>query len=206
MGLEDGRSGQIVRPTTLTARWKPGQCRQRHTLLEVYADFHPTTVAPIPRAMQGPSAQTGYREPTMTAPSRILVGVDGSVHAEGALRWATDLGAALGAEVITVHALGMLNLGARPSTPSHEHHEEVRGLLENEWTQALRSSGVSYRCLLVDGNPVLALMHVAEEQDAGLIVVGTRGAGGFPGLQLGNTEPPVATARQSSRGRRTPDQ
>jgi nucleotide-binding universal stress UspA family protein len=80
------------------------------------------------------------------------------------------------------------NLRARAaSTPSHEHHEEVRGLLENEWTQALRSSGVSYRCLLVDGNPVLALMHVAEEQDAGLIVVGTRGAGGFPGLQLGST-------------------
>ena len=70
-----------------------------------------------------------------------------------------------------MHALGMLsNLrgGARCRSPSHEHHEEVRGLLENEWTQALRSSGVSYRCLLVDGNPVLALMHVAEEQDAGL--------------------------------------
>jgi nucleotide-binding universal stress UspA family protein len=125
----------------------------------------------------------------MTAPSRILVGVDGSVHAEGALRWATDLGAALGAEVIAVHALGMLsNLRSRAApNPSQEHHEEVRRLLENEWTQALRSAGVSYRCVLVDGNPVLALMHVAEEQDASLIVVGTRGAGGFPGLQLGST-------------------
>ena len=117
------------------------------------------------------------------------MGADGSVHSERSLQWSTELAVALGAEVIAVHALGMLShLRTRTSpAPSNEHREEVRHLLEDEWTRTLRSSGVSYRCILVDGNPVVALMQVAAEQDADLIVVGTRGVGGFPGLQLGST-------------------
>jgi len=125
----------------------------------------------------------------MTAPRRILVGADGSAHAEHALEWAAELAAALGAEVVAVHALGMLSHLGTPTTalPSQEHREEVRALLENEWSRALRASGVPHRCLLVEGNPVMALMAAADEEDADLVVVGTRGAGGFPGLRLGST-------------------
>ncbi|MGA2037408.1 MAG: universal stress protein [Acidimicrobiales bacterium] len=125
----------------------------------------------------------------MTAPRRILVGADGSVHAAHALEWAAELAVALGAEVVAVHALGMLSHLGSPTTllPAHEHREEVRALLETKWSEALRASGVTHRCLLVDGNPVMALMAVADEEDVDLVVVGTRGAGGFPGLQLGST-------------------
>ncbi|MGD0321427.1 MAG: universal stress protein [Acidimicrobiales bacterium] len=125
----------------------------------------------------------------MTAPRRILVGADGSSHAEHALEWAAELAAALGAEVVAVHALGMLSHLGIPSAavPSQQQREVVRSLLENEWSEALRASRVPHRCLLVEGNPVMALMAAADEQDADLVVVGTRGAGGFPGLQLGST-------------------
>lgn len=127
----------------------------------------------------------------MTAPRTILVGVDGSVDSQRALQWAAELAEALGAEVVAVHALGLLShLGKRQSekaTPAQEDRDEVRALLESDWTAVLRSSGVPHRCLVLDGNPVTALMAAAEEQNADLLVVGPRGTGGFPGLQLGST-------------------
>lgn len=125
----------------------------------------------------------------MTAPRRILVGVDGSVDAQRALAWATELATALGAEVVAVHALGLLShVGHSGSVePAQQHRDEVRALLEGEWTEILRSSGVPHRCLVEDGNPVIALMAAADELNADLIVVGPRGTGGFPGLQLGST-------------------
>lgn len=125
----------------------------------------------------------------MTAPRTILVGVDGSADSKRALEWAAELAGALGAEVVAVHALGLLShLGQSDAvTPAQDHRDQVRALLENEWTADLRSSGITHRCLVVDGNPVTALMAAAEEQHADLVVVGPRGTGGFAGLQLGST-------------------
>lgn len=125
----------------------------------------------------------------MAAPRTIVVGVDGSVDSQRALEWTAELARALGADVVAVHALGLLShLGqSERVSPAQEHRDEVRALLENEWTAVLRSSGVRHRCLVVEGNPVLALMATADEQHADLVVVGPRGTGGFPGLQLGST-------------------
>ena len=40
--------------------------------------------------------------------TRIVVGVDGSDTAQEALRWALGLGETLGAEVVAVHAVGLV--------------------------------------------------------------------------------------------------
>jgi nucleotide-binding universal stress UspA family protein len=125
----------------------------------------------------------------LSAPRRILVGVDGSPYARHAIRWTVGLAEALAGEIVAVHALGLLTHLGTPSVvvPAHEHREEVRALLEGEWSVSLNESQVPHRYLLVDGNPPLALMAAADAEDADLIVVGTRGTGGFPGLQLGST-------------------
>lgn len=126
---------------------------------------------------------------SMTPPRCIVVGVDGSDDSKRALKWASELAVALGAEVVAVHALGLLSHIGSPSavTPAQDHREEVRATLEGDWTATLRSSGAVHRCRLVDGNPVIALMKAADQEDADLVVVGSRGTGGFPGLQLGST-------------------
>lgn len=125
----------------------------------------------------------------MTVPRRIVVGVDGSLYSEHALAWTVELAEALGSEVVAVHALGLLaHLGDRDAVlPAQDHRAEVRALLEGPWSTPLRRSAVTHRYLLVDGNPPSALMASADAEDADLIVVGTRGTGGFPGLQLGST-------------------
>jgi len=95
----------------------------------------------------------------------IVVGLDGSVHGEQAVAWARDVAAQVGAEVVAVHARGLLEHGALAAT-----------------------DGV----LIEDGDPVSVLLRVAEERSADLIVVGRRGSGGNPALLLGSTSHQLA--------------
>lgn len=95
---------------------------------------------------------------------RIVVGLDGSVHGEDALTWARAAAASVEAEVIAVHARGLLEHGV----PMPE--------------------GV----VVEDGDPVSVLLRVAADRSADLIVVGRRGAGGDPDLLLGSTSHQLA--------------
>ena len=117
----------------------------------------------------------------------LVVGVDGSGYAAEALRWAAALASGLGAEVIAVHALGLLAHGGFGQEPAERHRREIGEELASRWTEPARGAGVEPRCELVDGNPVTALLGVARQRGAAMIVVGSRGTGGFPGLQLGST-------------------
>jgi nucleotide-binding universal stress UspA family protein len=129
----------------------------------------------------------------MDAPRRIVVGVDGSEDSGRALDWAVALVAdrrveGSDVEIIAVHVLGLVtHLGGTMLVPSEGHRGEVRTLLEHEWCRPLVTAGLAHRAIVVDGEPVHALMRVAKEQGADLIAVGRRGAGGSPGLIIGST-------------------
>ncbi len=124
---------------------------------------------------------------------RIVVGTDGSEHANRAVRWAADLAAQTGAEVVVTHAVGLLvKTAAGPVPSTAELHDELRARLNGEWTGELRAAGVSVRCRLEEGGSVTALLRVADDEGADLIVVGSRGAGGFSELHLGSTSHQVA--------------
>ena len=123
---------------------------------------------------------------------RILVGTDGSEHARRAVRWAADLAGLTGAEVIAAHAVGLLVTTPDGPVPSTPFHDRLRSSLEREWTEDLRAAEVPVRCVLVEGSAVTALLQVAEDEDADLVVVGSRGAGGFSDLHLGSTSHQVA--------------
>jgi nucleotide-binding universal stress UspA family protein len=118
----------------------------------------------------------------------IVVGTDGSDNAQRALALAASLAGACGAEVVAVHCLGLL---FHPTTddvePSQPHRDEIRELLDGAWTAPLRDAGVTHRTELRDGSPVTVLLAVADDADADLVVVGSRGVGGFSGLLLGST-------------------
>ena len=123
---------------------------------------------------------------------KILVGVDGSLASEAAMRWSIDLARSLGAELIVLHSLGLL---------SSLHHGEMivtelhRGAIveefESEWCAPLLTSGVDYQTIVADGNPVSAILDVAARLDADIIVLGSRGHNILAPL-LGSTSHQVA--------------
>ena len=124
---------------------------------------------------------------------RIVVGVDGSDNAGRALECAIDVARAVDAEVVAVHSVGLLERLASGQTPDGDlPYADVRHVFDTVWCAALDSAKVRSLRLLRDGNPVSVLLEVADELGADLIVVGSRGLGGYPELLLGSTSTQVA--------------
>ncbi len=120
---------------------------------------------------------------------RILVGVDGSADSRAALEFAAELAEQLGAEVVAVHALGLLDYlqpGDEP-VPTSSHREEITAAFQDEWCEPLDRRGVRGRRIVEDGPPAMVLLRLADAESVDMIVVGSRGVGGFPELLLGST-------------------
>jgi len=112
----------------------------------------------------------------------IVVGVDGSEDARRAVDWVAGTAAALGARVVAVHAVGLLEHQRGDPSATHLTPELAT------WTAPLDhldQERVERR--LVQGDPVATMLRVAEEEPADLVVVGTRGAGARTGVLLGST-------------------
>jgi nucleotide-binding universal stress UspA family protein len=124
----------------------------------------------------------------MIGPQRVVVCVDGSEDSASALTWAAGLVQGTSGEIVAVHALGLLtHLSDASIVPSSGRRSEVLARLKHEWCRPLVEAHIAHRCLVIDGDPVTAVLRVAREEAADLVVVGRRGTGGHPGLQLGST-------------------
>jgi len=126
--------------------------------------------------------------------SVIVVGVDHSDGANAALRFALEEAKLRQAKLRAVHAWqfsGHLGApGLEGSYPGFGGELEVmRGAAEAELDAALRefaagTPGVEVERRIVEGSPAGVL--VEESRGADLLVVGSRGRGGFAGLLLGS--------------------
>ena len=112
---------------------------------------------------------------------RIVVGVDGSVGAEHALGWAATQARLTGAELEIVTASGRGRALADPGTRGQSTEWGT-----NDATARAKNDapGVAFTSKEVTGPPAPALIE--ESNDADLLVVGSRGRGGFPSLLLGS--------------------
>ncbi len=125
----------------------------------------------------------------MTGPGVVVAGVDGSPNGARALACAVDIARGAGVEVLAVHAVGLLahlRPGA-PPVPSAACHDELQRVFEEEWCAVVQAAGVPYRALLVEGEPVHALLAAAAQESAWMIVVGSRGHREFTAVRLGST-------------------
>ncbi|MGY6499295.1 MAG: universal stress protein [Acidimicrobiales bacterium] len=122
----------------------------------------------------------------LAAPDTILVGLDGSEHSRRAAAYAALLGRAFDAEVVAVHAVGLLSIIDGESRPSDHVRDELAAAVER-WAEPLRAGSVTHRTVLEDGPPGMVLLRLAERTGAGIVVLGTRGIGSSDGVMLGST-------------------
>jgi nucleotide-binding universal stress UspA family protein len=122
----------------------------------------------------------------------IVVGVDHSPGAKAALIFAEKEARLRGATLRAVHAwqygyIGYTGLeGGMPALGGdiNELHAAAEAALEASVREALPDSGVEIERRTIQGVPAGVL--VDESRDADLLVVGSRGHGGFVGLLLGS--------------------
>lgn len=112
---------------------------------------------------------------------RIVLGVDGSPESSAAIHWCARYASALDAHVQAVHIDEGIRL--RPATSDERAAREAEVA---HWIEPLRAAGVEVTPLaLEDLKPADALVGMATRHRNSLIVIGTRGVGGFTGLRLG---------------------
>lgn len=128
---------------------------------------------------------------------RIVVGIDGSDHARRALQHAVEEAQRRGARLDVVHTYqipiywGPAGYGAPIPGVSTEEAERAAHEVIDQCLGHEVPADVEVERIVTHGPPAQALLEVAEGAD--LLVVGSRGLGGFRGLLLGSTSQQVIT-------------
>jgi nucleotide-binding universal stress UspA family protein len=124
----------------------------------------------------------------------IVVGTDGSETAREAVRQASELASQLGATIQLVSAYEPVPEGRlreeRQEVPEDlqwmvNPREDVASTLE-EAAEDLKQAGVQVDTHAREGDPADAILDVAEEKNADLIVVGNKGMTGAKRFLLGS--------------------
>src|SRR4051794_12234818 len=124
----------------------------------------------------------------------IVVGTDGSETASEAVRQATELAGAVGAAIHLVSAfepVGSQRLREeRQEAPddmqwSVNEREDVDATL-NEAAEKIKEAGVDVDTFARQGDAADAILDVAEEKNADLVVVGNKGMTGAKRFLLGS--------------------
>jgi len=123
------------------------------------------------------------------AMAQIVVGVDGSEASMRALEWAADEARRRHAHLRVVHAWLEVFVDGYFVAPAVYEREAVEAAARETLDKAVASvpdgsPAIDVEPVLVHGQPAAVLLDEAEHAD--LVVVGSRGHGGFAGLLLGS--------------------
>jgi nucleotide-binding universal stress UspA family protein len=119
----------------------------------------------------------------------IVVGTDGSESATAAVLEAIELANAFSETLHIVSAYRPVPVAGKDLPPefaeSVNSRSQVDAILENVSSRA-KQAGVKTETHAVTGDAANAIIALAEEIDAGLIVVGNKGLGSMKRFLLGN--------------------
>jgi nucleotide-binding universal stress UspA family protein len=117
---------------------------------------------------------------------RIVLAVDGSEPAQRAVLVAADIASKYGSEVIVVHvAEQQLGLGGPIAYDTTEEATRDADDAARSWKDLGVSARAEARAALA-GRAAQEIMDVAASEDAGLIVMGSRGMSDWEGLLVGS--------------------
>lgn len=136
--------------------------------------------APVPvTVLRGAVSVTPFEFQT------VVAATDGSAPATRALLFAADLAAAVGAELVVAHAVPPKAAMNPQDIEEYEGLGSYRRAVE-EWCEPLRERGQDHRIAVIEGDARTALLELAHNENADLLVVGSRGRGPVTKLLLGS--------------------
>ena len=128
-------------------------------------------------------------EPDRTSP--VLLGIDGSSASEAATELAFDEASRRGVDLVALHAWSDVGVFPILGMDWHQYEDEGHQVLAERlagWQE--RYPDVQVRRRVVCDQPARWLLE--ESEHAQLVVVGSRGRGGFKGMLLGSVSTAVA--------------
>ncbi|MGB9180664.1 MAG: universal stress protein, partial [Pyrinomonadaceae bacterium] len=143
----------------------------------------------------------------MDAPSRIVIGTDGSPDSEAAVEAVAARTWPIGSEVRVVTVLDtVMPVTPDSAQPTVIRWVEVEDENDCEWVrevfepsaEKLRSAGLNACVVIRKGNPKQALVEEAEEWGADSIFVGAKGTRGIDRLLLGSISAAIAARAHCS--------
>ena len=117
---------------------------------------------------------------------RILVGTDGSGTAGAAVAHAAELAKLGGSELVVVSAYKQPEDVPPPFGQAEGHHTAEIGKAILQDVEKRYGGDVKLRTVLREGSPVDAILDVASDENADVIVVGNRGMAGAKRFVLGS--------------------
>ena len=127
---------------------------------------------------------------------KILVAVDGSKDSDEAFETAATFGKQLGGQLLVITVLEdppSVDFEGRPLddiTPALEKRAE--DLLMNYAIKGRSKYGMTVETAVWHGDPSKTILEVAQERDADMIALGSRGMSGIEELVLGSVSHDVA--------------
>ncbi|MEO6999611.1 MAG: universal stress protein [Terracoccus sp.] len=183
-----GHGHHITRAVLVGATAPQVTAHSRCPVVVVQADSEHTPPSPPERSVF-PELGRGQTDDTTLA-GRVVVGVDGSESCTGAVEFAFARASRLGLGLVAIgcwwwqesgpYMAGTEDFGWDSSIRDRELRlvsEQLAG-----WSE--QYPDVDVHTVLVHGNPVEVLVEEADRSE--LLVLGTRGRGGFAGLMLGS--------------------
>ena len=192
-----GVASYVLAQASKTAEMVVVGARGEHAPLKVRA-LGGTADAVVAHAHGPVAVVTDHGIPTPGGP--VVVGVDDSPEADAALKLAADEAAARGVKLRVVHAwdiapwmMGPMGVTALQTLPPLETLTDGVEV----FVQPIREShpDLEIEVKVIEGRPSAALVEASI--GASLLVLGSRGLGGFTGLLLGSTSKEVLRDSES---------
>lgn len=117
----------------------------------------------------------------------VVVGYDGSECAKEAVRVAVEVSKAYGDKLIIAFGYELNQVAGEIQDYAKALKELATQRLEEGAALVAGADGVEVEAVIVERAPAHALVELADERDARVIVVGTRGESPLRGALLGST-------------------
>ena len=125
----------------------------------------------------------------------ILVAVDGSKHSDAAFDVALDIAQKYGSQLFVLHVFqGGTGGGTLVSSTDEDDNRSIGQQVLNSYEETAKERGLqNVEMLLQEGDAAKRIMETANEIKCGLLILGSRGRGGFKDLLLGSVSHKVTS-------------